>query len=135
MYRLTIPLARFAIFVIYFWFGLLKVLGESPATPMVQTLFENTVAKFTGVISFDQFIILFGLFEMVIGIIFLIPRWEKIATVLLALHIVTTTMPLFVLKDMLWTKAWVPTMEGQYIIKNIAIVALALSIFQYSRNR
>lgn len=134
MYKLTIPLARFAIFVIYFWFGLLKVIGESPATPMVQTLFENTIAKFATFVDFGQFIILFGLFEMLIGIIFLIPRWENFAITLLTLHLITTAMPLLLVKEMVWTKPWIPTLEGQYIIKNIAIVALALSIAQHVRS-
>jgi hypothetical protein len=37
-------------------------------------------------------------------------------------------MPLVLLRGVVWQAAMVPSMEGQYIIKNVVIVALALSI-------
>lgn len=122
--KLSIPFARFAIFVVFFWFGLLKVIGESPANPLVSSLLEKTLPF----ITFDQFILLFGLFEMLIGVVFLIPRLERLAIFLLMAHMVTTVMPLFLLPTVAWQKAWVPTLEGQYIIKNLAIIGLAISI-------
>ena len=134
MQKLNIKFARFAIFVIYFWFGLLKVIGESPATPMVKVLFENTTAKMLPSLPFSQFIIILGLFEMLIGILFLIPKLTKLVLVLLTLHLITTTMPLFLLPSMIWTKPWVPTLEGQYIIKNLAIIGLALGIYSSRRS-
>jgi hypothetical protein len=126
--KISTPFARFAIFAIYFWFGLLKLIGESPASPMVKTLFGETMGKMFQSLPFAQFMILFALFEMLIGVSFLIPKLDKLSFVLLALHLVTTTMPLFLLSGMIWTKPWVPTLEGQYIIKNLAIIGLALSI-------
>src|SRR3989338_7094310 len=41
--KLEIPLARTAIFIVYFWFGLLKLLDMSSAGPLVQTFFEKTI--------------------------------------------------------------------------------------------
>jgi uncharacterized membrane protein YkgB len=128
MNKTTIYFSRFAIFTIYFWFGLLKVIGESPATPLVKALFENTIAKYASFITFDQFIIAFGVFEMFIGLLFLIPRFTKFAMWVLGLHIITTALPLLVLPAFIWTKSWVPTLEGQYIIKNLAIIAIALNL-------
>jgi uncharacterized membrane protein len=104
------------------------VLGESPATPLVKALFENTIAKYASFVTFDQFIIGFGVFEVLIGLLFLIPKFTKFATWLLGLHIITTAMPLLVLPAYIWTKSWVPTLEGQYIIKNLAIIAIVLNL-------
>ena len=59
-------LARFAMFVVYFWFGALKLAGVSAANPMVQTLQAKTLPF----LSFGQFIVLFALFEMLIGMLF-----------------------------------------------------------------
>lgn len=129
MQKISMPFARLAIFVIYFWFGFLKVVGESPASPMVKALFNQTTAKMFPSISFEQFIIIFGLFEMIIGIIFLIPKFERMALFLLSIHLFTTALPLFMMKEMIWTKSWVPTLEGQYIIKNLAIVGLAFFVY------
>ena len=128
LHKITVPFARFAIFVIYFWFGLLKLIGESPASPMVKALFGETMGKTTLSLSFGHFLLAFAVFEMIIGICFLIPKLDKISFILLAIHITTTALPLFMLSGMIWTKPWIPTLEGQYIIKNLAIIGLALGI-------
>lgn len=126
----SILLSRSAIFIIYFWFGLLKVIGQSPASPLVQSLFNKTLAF---MMPFSSFIVLFGLFEIAIGIMFFIPKFEKVATILFGLHILTTLLPLFMLAG-IWKKFLVPTLEGQYIIKNIALVACVLNIWVLGDN-
>ena len=122
--------ARIALFVIYFWFGLLKVIGLSPASPLILGLFSKTIAQIPliSIISFGLFIVLFGLFEMIIGILFVIPGKEKIAVITFFIHIITTTLPLIIISGV-WTHFFVPTLEGQYIIKNLALVACALLIW------
>lgn len=122
--KLETPLARLAIFIVYFWFGLLKLLGVSPATPLVQALFEKTIHF----MPFGDFYILFSIFEMAIGILFLIRGLERTAIFLLVLHLITTILPLIVLPEITWQALFVPTLEGQYIIKNILIAALAVVI-------
>ena len=124
MRKLYFPGAKFAIFLIFFWFGLLKVLGLSPAGPMVLSLLDMTLPFMNP----DTFMVLFGLFEMLIGLLFLIPHVERLAILLLAIHMITTILPLFLLPDLTWASSFVPTMEGQYIIKNVLIIALAMGI-------
>ena len=123
-HRVSVPLARFGLFVVFFWFGALKVAGFSPAAPLVQALFMKTV----GFISFDTFIIFFGLFECLIGILFLFSGFERVVIPLLFLHMVTTFLPLFLLPEITWSGFLVPTLEGQYIIKNLVILAAAAGI-------
>jgi uncharacterized membrane protein YkgB len=122
--KLEVPLARIAIFVVYFWFGFLKLLGVSPAGPLVQALFEKTI----WFMPFPTFYFLFSLFEMAIGVLFLIRGLERLAIFLLGLHLVTTILPLFLLPQIAWQGFLVPTLEGQYIIKNILIAAIAIVI-------
>jgi len=123
----ALPFARFSIFVIYLWFGLLKIFSASPANPLVSSLLSQTMP----LISFQDFIVFFGIFEVLIGIILIIPRLERLGILLLILHLVTTVMPLFLLPEITWQSFLVPTLEGQYIIKNILIVALAIGIFAH----
>jgi uncharacterized membrane protein YkgB len=122
--RISLPLARCALFLVFFWFGLLKVIGASPAGPMVLDLLNATMPF----ISPESFMVLFGLFEMVIGLTFLIPRLERLAIALLIPHMISTILPLILLPAMTWESSFVPTLEGQYIIKNILIIALAFGI-------
>ena len=118
------PFARFSLFVIFFWFGALKVVGQSPATPLVQHLFSQTISF----MDFGTFLILFGLFECLIGVLFLIKGREKWALSLLAIHMITTAGPLVLLPQETWSGFLVPTLEGQYIIKNLAIISAAIGL-------
>src|SRR3990167_8689835 len=97
--RVSVPFARFGLFVIFFWFGALKVVGQSPASPLMGQLFAETV----NFMSFNQFIVLFGLFECLIGMLFIFPGLERLAIVLLFFHMVTTFMPLFILPAVTWS--------------------------------
>jgi uncharacterized membrane protein YkgB len=116
--------ARTSLFIIYFWFGLLKVLGTSPANPLVDSLLKSTMPFLT----FQSFIFFFGILEMVIGICFLIPNFNRIAGLLFLGHMATTFMPLVMLPVLTWQSPFVPTLEGQYIIKNVALMATAVGL-------
>lgn len=123
----SIPFARFSLFVVFFWFGALKLIDESPANPLVSNLLEETM-PFMG---FNTFIFIFGLFEVIIGLSFLFPKLVRVSIALLAFHMVTTFLPLVLLPEVAWQRAFVPTLEGQYIIKNLVIIAAALGIVSH----
>lgn len=116
--------SRAALSILFIWFGALKVGGASPANGLVKELLAQTIPY----ISPDQFVIWFGVLEVCIGILFLIPRWGRAAILLLCLHMITTLMPLIMLPHITWIAPFVPTMEGQYIIKNFALIALGVGI-------
>ncbi len=122
--QISVLVSRIALFVIYFWFGLLKVIGQSPASEMVHNLLDKTMPF----MPFTSFIVLFGLFEMVIGVLFFIPKLEKVAITLFGIHMFTTILPIFMMSEV-WTRIMVPTLEGQYIIKNLALIGCALTIW------
>lgn len=122
--KLDVSLARFAIFLVYFWFGFLKLIGVSPAGPLVQALFEKTI----NFMPFTVFYTFFSIFEVIIGLFFLIRGFERLAILLLGLHLITTLLPLIFLPQITWQAFLVPTLEGQYIIKNILIAAVAIAV-------
>lgn len=122
--RIFVPSARIGLFIVFFWFGFLKVIGLSPASGVVQRLFENTIPF----MEFSTFLILFGLFECLIGVLFLIKGMERVVIPLLLIHMITTFGPLVYLPEETWQKFMVPTLEGQYIIKNVVLIAAAVGI-------
>jgi uncharacterized membrane protein YkgB len=91
---------------------------------LVQNLFEQTI----GFMSFDSFLIGFGVFECLIGILFLIKGFERLVIPMLFIHMIMTFGPLIFLPSETWASFMVPTMEGQYIIKNLIIIATAIGI-------
>lgn len=122
--RIFVPSARMGLFIVFFWFGFLKVIGLSPASGVVQRLFENTIPF----MEFSTFLVLFGLFECLIGVLFLIKGMERVVIPLLIIHMITTFGPLVYLPEETWQKFMVPTLEGQYIIKNVVLIAAAVGI-------
>lgn len=118
------PMARAAFFIIFFYFGFLKLIGMSPADGLASALVGQTV----GLRYFDTLFILLALYECVIGILFLFPRYTRLAVFLLFLHLPLVTSPLLLAPNEVWQSAFVPNLEGQYVIKNIALVVLALGL-------
>lgn len=124
-------MGRVSLFIIYFWFGILKVIGVSPAESLVETLFEGTIGRF---IQFSTFTISFGILECLIGAIWLFPRFTKIAFWALILHMGATFLPVLVLPGETWQYWFTPTLVGQYIIKNFALISTGLFLRKIYEN-
>lgn len=122
--RIFNPAARLAIFVVFFWFGILKVFGLSPASPLAEALTAKTV----GMQHFDLLFMVLAILECVIGLLFLFPKLTRIVVPLLLLHMVIVCSPLVLVPEYTWQAFLVPSLEGQYIIKNAVVVALAIGV-------
>ncbi len=112
--------ARFSLFLIYGWFGVLKVIGMSPAEGLVTDMFATVLAPAEAA----SLVALFGAFEVLIGIAFLLVGARRWVTRLFLLHMTTTFLPLVLLPSATWSGLLVPTLVGQYILKNFALLAL-----------
>lgn len=120
--------ARIALAVVFVWFGVLKILGVSPANGLVHDLLAITLPF----IPYSGFIIFLGIWEAGIGILFLFPKLTRWAFWIMLAQMITTFGPLLFLPDATWqTFLLVPTIEGQYIIKNLVLLSLALIIYKW----
>ena len=122
---------RIALFVVYFWFGFLKVVGVSPATTLVYDL-ANVTLPF---VSQEKFIVLFGLFECLIGLLWLMPKLVEIVFWLTVFHLVTSFMPTVFLPNVAWGDFLTPSLVGQYIIKNLVILASIFTLYFAHENQ
>lgn len=122
MDRVGLVFLRFAIGVIFIWFGALKTVGElSPAYDLVAA----TVYWLTP----EIIVPLLGLWEIAIGLAFLFTPLTRVAIFLLALQMPGTFLPLVLLPEICFTIFPVGlTIEGQYIVKNLVIIGSALVI-------
>ena len=121
MEKHSVDLMRIALAVVYIWFGTLKIFGMSPAGDLV----EKTVFWFRP----EIFIPVLGICEVLIGVGLLIKRLIPYTIVLLLLHMTATLFPFFILKNSCFEEfPYGPTLVGQYIIKNLVLVAGAFVI-------
>ena len=134
MYRFNTNdyLVRIPLFVIFFWFGLLKVIELSPA----QGLIIDTV-YWMPFLSPKDWVIVIGYWEMLIGLFFLAKKTTFYAMLLLFLQMSGTFMPLVLLPSVTFQNSNIllPTLEGQYIIKNIIIITSAIVVGRYYLNQ
>jgi uncharacterized membrane protein YkgB len=114
-------LLRISMGIIFIWFGLLKVFGQSPVNDLV----ARTVYWFEP----DIFIPFLGWWEVTIGICFLFHRLIRAAILFLFLQIGGTFLPLVILPEVCFQEnPLILTIEGQYIVKNLLIISAALVI-------
>jgi uncharacterized membrane protein YkgB len=127
--KIYIPAARISIFLVFFWFGLIKLLELSPASPLAEALTAKTV----GMQYFDALFIILATLECIIGLLFLFPKLTRIVIPLLLFHMAIVCSPLVLVPEYTWQMPFVPTLEGQYIIKNAVVVAVAIGIAASTR--
>ena len=118
-------LVRIPIFIIFFWFGFLKIIDLSPAQELVQ----DTV-YWMPFLSAEMWTYVIGFWEVLIGVFFLFKKTTLIAMLLLLIQMSGTFLPLVILPEITFqdSNPFLPTLEGQYIIKNIIIITAALII-------
>jgi uncharacterized membrane protein YkgB len=121
MEKHSVTIMRIALAIVYIWFGGLKIFGMSPAGELV----EQTVYW----LKPEIFVPILGLCEVIIGIGLLVKRLIPYTIVLLLLHMSATLFPIFILKTICFDSfPYCPTLVGQYIIKNLVLIAGALVI-------
>jgi hypothetical protein len=122
---------RAMIAIVYIWFGSLKIFGVSPAEGLVTKLFDITLSPFMNI---QQFLILLGLAESAIGMLWLFPRITKWAFWIMMGHLFTTFLPVLFLPNETWQSFLTLTLTGQYIIKNVVLCSAAWFIYVFSEN-
>jgi len=122
-------LIKISIGIVYLWFGALKFFPElSPP----EGLATDTIRELTlGIIPENVSIILLALIEVGIGICFLLNfQLKKVALIALG-HLICTFTPLIFFNELSYNGHPIfLTLVGQYIIKNLIIIAVLLSIIR-----
>jgi uncharacterized membrane protein YkgB len=114
-------LLRMTLGVVFAWFGALKPLGLSPADALIR----RTVYW----VDPGWFIPFLGWWEVLIGVGLLVRPLNRLAILLLFLQMPGTMLPLFLLPEVCFLHVpWAPTLEGQYIIKNLVLVSAAIVV-------
>jgi uncharacterized membrane protein YkgB len=127
MARHGVFLLRISIGIVFLWFGVLKFFpGMSPA----QDLAAETISLLTfGLIQPSVSLPTLALWETVIGIGLITGLYMRVTLLLLFGQMLGTITPLFLFPDASFTNfPFAPTLEGQYILKNIVIVSAGIVI-------
>jgi uncharacterized membrane protein YphA (DoxX/SURF4 family) len=127
MARYGVTILRVGLGIIFFWFGFLKFF---PALSPAEELATRTISTITfGIVTPNISLPVLAAWETLIGLGLITGRFMRITLLLLALQMIGTVMPLFLFPAETFTRfPYAPTLEGQYIIKNVVLVAAGLVI-------
>jgi uncharacterized membrane protein YphA (DoxX/SURF4 family) len=117
---------RISIGLIFVWFGVLKFWPDlSPADQLA----TETIDRLSfGLIAEDLARVLLAVLETTIGIGLIVGKFMRVTLLLLVGQMLGAATPLVLFPDVTWSQFLVPTLEGQYILKNIVVVSAALTI-------
>ncbi|MCK7526282.1 MAG: DoxX family membrane protein [Ignavibacteriales bacterium] len=127
MAKNAIKFLRISLGIIFFWFGFLKFFhGVSSA----ETLATKTISVLTfGLIEPSVSLIILAVWETMIGLGLLFNKFLREILLLLFLQMIGTITPLFFFPaETFKIFPFVPTLEGQYIIKNLILISAGLAI-------
>lgn len=127
MARVGIPLLRVSLGIAFFWFGFLKFFpGLSPA----QELATETITILTfGIVQPDVSIILLATWETLIGLGLIFGIFLRAVLFLLFAQMLGTLTPLVLFPAASFSHfPYAPTLEGQYIIKNLILISAGLVV-------
>src|SRR3990172_1742985 len=119
-----ISLLRWAIAIVYIWFGGLKLFNATPAAELVvRTLFWLPAS--TSLLLIGGWEVLIG-----VGLLFTHPLILRFTLFLLWLQILGTFQVFFLLPQVAFQggNPLLPTLEGQYAIKNLVLLTAGLVI-------
>jgi putative oxidoreductase len=118
---------RLSMGLIFLGFGLLKFFpGVSPAEGMAVATFDQLTL---GLLPESASRLFVASFETVLGVLLLTGWVPRVALVLLAMQVVGILSPLVLLTGELFAGPFgAPTLEGQYVLKDVILAAAALVI-------
>ncbi|MGI8413253.1 MAG: DoxX family membrane protein [Solirubrobacteraceae bacterium] len=125
--RHSITALRIAVGAVFLGFGVLKFFpGVSPA----QNLGETTTHLLTfELVPGSVAIVFVATLECFIGICLLLNRWMRLAVWLLVFEAIGVLSPLVLVPTRLFSGPHhAPTLEGQYVLKDIVLVAAGMVI-------
>ena len=118
-------LLRISLGIVFLWFGALKFFpGLSPA----QDLAGRTIEVLTlGIVKPKLSLPVLAAWECIIGIGLITGMWMRATILLLMLQMIGTLTPVVLFPGEVFLKPpYAPTLEGQYIIKNLVLMSAAI---------
>lgn len=127
MARNGVLLLRVGLGIVFLWFGALKFFpGLSPAQDLATRTLD--ILSF-GLIPASVAIPMLAAWECLIGVGLIFGLFMRATLFLLFMQMVGTVTPLFLFPSEAFTRIpYAPTLEGQYIIKNLVLVGAGIVI-------
>jgi putative oxidoreductase len=124
--RYSVDVLRISLGLVFLGFGFLKFFpGLSPAADLAG---ETMEALTLGLIPGGVGVVLVAMLETAIGFCLITGKFLRLGLALLGVAMVGILSPLVLLPDELFASPYEPTLEGQYVLKDIVLLAAGLVV-------
>jgi uncharacterized membrane protein YphA (DoxX/SURF4 family) len=123
--RWSITALRLALGSVFLWFGALKIFGSSPVAALIQETYSF--------MPITVFVLVLGVWEMVIGIGIILKRALRCVLILLGVHLIGTFTAIWFNPGIFFVQG-VPfclTVDGEFVMKNLVLITAASVIAGY----
>lgn len=120
-----VSLLRISLGIVFLWFGALKFFDVSPVAGLVSSSYSFFPAR--------EFMIVLGIWEMLVGLWLILKLYLRLTIIFLWLQMGGVFGSLILLPSA-FIKSGNPlllTLEGEFLVKNIVILAATLVIWAY----
>jgi uncharacterized membrane protein YkgB len=120
--RWSITALRLALGAVFLWFGALKVFGSSPVAALIQETYSF--------LPVNVFLLVLGVWEMVIGVGTICKRALRWVLLLLGIHLLGTFTAILFNPAIFFVRGlpFCLTVDGEFVIKNLVLITAALVI-------
>jgi uncharacterized membrane protein YphA (DoxX/SURF4 family) len=120
--RVSVPVLRISLGLVFVWFGLLKIFQVSPVSELV--------ARTVYWVDPDVVVPALGVFEVTVGTLLLFGRALRLAVFLLVAQLVGTFVTFLVLPNVTFRDGnpFLLTVEGEFVVKNLVLISAGLVV-------
>ncbi|MBQ0734816.1 DoxX family membrane protein [Aquimarina celericrescens] len=123
-----IVFVRISIGIVFIWFGVLKFF---PNTSPAEIVAQRTMDKVTlGLIPSEINYLILAIIETIFGLFLIGNIFQKMIVTLALGHLIMTFFPILLFPSEVFSGIFIPTLLGQYIIKNLVLFSALLLINQ-----
>ena len=121
-------LLRLSLATVFLWFGLLKLANASPVDALLRSSFS--------ILANPPYVELLGLAEIVIAIGLILNRFARQTVFLMILHLLGTLSVAALAPQLVFAPRFpLLTMEGEFLVKNLVLIAAGIVIMFPVSNR
>jgi uncharacterized membrane protein YkgB len=125
LHRWSITALRVALGLVFLWFGALKILGVSPVEKLIHQSYPF--------LPLHQFMGILGIWEMLVGMGLFLRRGLRCTLILMWFHLTGTFLAVCLAPREFFSRG-IPfflTVDGEFVIKNMILIAAGLVIAGY----
>ncbi len=117
-----VPMLRLSLAIVFIWFGMLKVIGKSPV--------HDLVARTVYWVNPELFVPILGGWEILVGVGLLFAVALRVTLFLFWMQLAGTFLVLVVRPDIAFQQGnfLLLTTEGEFVIKNLVLIAAGLVV-------